>query len=162
MERITKKVNNEVINYGGMPVSRGTVYQIVLEDKGDKKAADYFAFGAEYQVAPAGTVGMTMEEFRFEEKHRRLPDGWVYDSALGMPQPSPKVRITAPGPFKGKTGTVVSASWQGRGESCLIELDERLGGPLDRPHFVRVAKSMTVPVGRTGAKMAPAKPRLTR
>ena len=79
MEKLTDKVKNEVINYGGMPVARGTVYQIVLEDKGDKKAADYVAFGASYPVLPPGTVGMTMAEFRFTEKHTILPEGWLYD-----------------------------------------------------------------------------------
>lgn len=163
MEKLTDKVKNEVINYGGMPVARGTVYQIVLEDKGDKKAADYVAFGASYPVLPPGTAGMTMAEFRFTEKHTILPEGWLYDSGLGLPQPSPKVRITASGPFKGKTGTIVNESWAGKGMSCLVELDERTGGPLDRPQFVRIAKSQTVPVVRPGAKKAAvARPRLTR
>jgi len=71
------KLMNEVILYGGFPVTRANVYRIALEDLKDRKGADYIAFGAtHYEVLPEGSAAMSIEEFRYATTHNRLPKGW--------------------------------------------------------------------------------------
>ena len=64
MTTIASKMMNEVILYGGIPMTRANVYRQALVDTGSKKAADMFAFSTTTKVAPSGTRPLTLVEFR--------------------------------------------------------------------------------------------------
>jgi hypothetical protein len=88
MAKFMDKAMNEVILYGGLPMSRANVYRVALEDmKGDGKAADYIAFSPSYKVAPPGTVGMSIEQFRYVFRTNLYPKGWEIDMRTMLPQP---------------------------------------------------------------------------
>jgi len=63
-KKIVDVLMNEVILYGGFPMTRANVYRQVLEDIGEEKAADLFAFGGTTKLAPEGMEPMTREQFK--------------------------------------------------------------------------------------------------
>ena len=56
-------VVNEIIIYGGLPMSRKDVYRDALNRTGSTKAADMFAFGPNTKIAPSNHEPYTLEEF---------------------------------------------------------------------------------------------------
>lgn len=63
-ERITDKLMNEVIIYGGLPVRRKDVYRDALRRTGSTKAADMFAFGQQTKPAPEGWEPLSYDELQ--------------------------------------------------------------------------------------------------
>jgi len=63
-ERITDRFMNEVILYGGIPMTRADVRRQAQEDTGDAKAADMFAFSSSARVAPEGVEPVSLAEFK--------------------------------------------------------------------------------------------------
>lgn len=61
---LTNNLMNEVIIYGGFPMTRANVYRDALAQTNDKKAADTFAFGPNARKAPEGVVGFSPERYK--------------------------------------------------------------------------------------------------
>jgi hypothetical protein len=68
---LTDRFLNEVILYGGIPMTRANVYRQCLKDTGSKKAADMFAFSHSVKRAPAGSIPFTLAQFRKATSVRR-------------------------------------------------------------------------------------------
>lgn len=59
---IIDNLMNEVIIYGGFPMTRANVYRHALKVTGSRKAADMFAFGPNARKAPKGTRPFTIAQ----------------------------------------------------------------------------------------------------
>lgn len=60
---LTDLLLSEVINYGGLPVSRATAHALAFAATGSKQAADMFAFGPRTR-ALLNVLPMTLDEAR--------------------------------------------------------------------------------------------------
>jgi hypothetical protein len=66
---------NEVIFYGGIPMTRTDVYRQAYKDTGSRKAADTFAFAPHKRKAPKGVRPVSLREFNritSQEKSRGI------------------------------------------------------------------------------------------